>query len=128
MAPRTVGRQQLADRRQRTEFPHRPLWLLPATRSVSTAPSFWPWIFELYRQHILQSNFMVVTGELQHVESAVLVVGWWWQESKTIPNRWERGRASRASSTKRPRVTEKKIAKRMLLSRRTRDREKSARK
>ena len=35
---------------------------------------FWPAIFELYRQRILQSNFMVVTGELQNVESVVHVV------------------------------------------------------
>lgn len=35
---------------------------------------FWPAIFELYRQRILQSNFMVVTGELQSVESVVHVV------------------------------------------------------
>lgn len=34
----------------------------------------WPAIFELYRQRILQSNFMVVTGELQSVESVVHVV------------------------------------------------------
>jgi error-prone DNA polymerase len=35
---------------------------------------FWPGIFELYRQRILQSNFMVVSGELQSVESVVHVV------------------------------------------------------
>jgi error-prone DNA polymerase len=35
---------------------------------------FWPGIFELYRQRILQSNFMVVTGELQSEESVVHVV------------------------------------------------------
>jgi error-prone DNA polymerase len=35
---------------------------------------FWPTIFELYRQRILQSNFMVVTGELQNMESVVHVV------------------------------------------------------
>ncbi|MBL8267703.1 error-prone DNA polymerase [Steroidobacter sp.] len=35
---------------------------------------FWPAIFELYRPRILQSNFMVVTGELQSVESVVHVV------------------------------------------------------
>jgi error-prone DNA polymerase len=35
---------------------------------------FWPAIFELYRQRILQSNFMVVTGELQSVDSVVHVV------------------------------------------------------
>ena len=34
----------------------------------------WPAIFEIYRQRILQSNFMVVTGELQSVESVVHVV------------------------------------------------------
>ncbi|WP_116809106.1 error-prone DNA polymerase [Steroidobacter cummioxidans] len=34
----------------------------------------WPSIFELYRQRILQSNFMVVTGELQSAESVVHVV------------------------------------------------------
>ncbi len=34
----------------------------------------WPGIFELYRHRILQSNFMVVTGELQTVEAVVHVV------------------------------------------------------
>ena len=35
---------------------------------------FWPGVFEAHRQHILQSNFMVVCGELQSVESVVHVV------------------------------------------------------
>lgn len=35
---------------------------------------FWPGVFEVYRQRILQSNFMVVTGELQSEESVVHVV------------------------------------------------------
>lgn len=35
---------------------------------------FWPGTFELYRQCILQSKFMVVTGELQSMESVVHVV------------------------------------------------------
>lgn len=34
----------------------------------------WPGIFEQYRQRILQSNFMVVTGELQSLESVVHIV------------------------------------------------------
>nr|WP_298726049.1 error-prone DNA polymerase [uncultured Steroidobacter sp.] len=34
----------------------------------------WPSVFEMYRQRILQSNFMVVTGELQSAESVVHVV------------------------------------------------------
>ena len=35
---------------------------------------FWPGVFEAYRDRILQSNFMVVTGEVQSMESVVHVV------------------------------------------------------
>ncbi|MBM0107978.1 error-prone DNA polymerase [Steroidobacter sp. S1-65] len=35
---------------------------------------FWPGVFEAYRDRILQSNFMVVTGEVQSLESVVHVV------------------------------------------------------
>ena len=35
---------------------------------------FWPGVFEAFRQQILQSNFMVVQGELQREESVIHVV------------------------------------------------------
>ena len=35
---------------------------------------FWPGVFETFRQQILQSNFMVVQGELQREESVIHVV------------------------------------------------------